>query len=291
MMKNTVHPAPASQVMGGPSVVGAPVTVELQASQIPDIHELKKLEKLYVQQKIDLLELFAAYDVSNQYQVYLSEQDKNSGSRWLYAKEKSSCFQRVCIPRLREFSMDVGIARQGGAGGGQSFEEQLGLTSSEFVYPMISLFRPCFFCLSEIQVKDGRNSGQHLGTVKESCTNLIYCWPLRLAISMEGKTEAQYTMKGPCTLLIHLIGQCPCRGPFNFDVTEDSTGRKVGTVANVPTGCCKMCFTNADDYEVIFEPDATAEERAVLLGSTFLLDARFFEAKNDNKKNNVSFIG
>lgn len=272
-------------VPGMPSVPvpGAPVVQELDPSQIPDIHSLKMCEKLFVQQKIDWLELFSNYDVSNQYQVFLSESDRQNGARWLFAKEQSSCFQRMCIPRLREFSMDVGVTRQGGA---NTFEEQLGLVSSDFVYPMIRLFRPCFFCLSEIQVSNGRNNGEHLGTVKEECTNLFGCLPLKLAITMQGKEEPQLTMTGPCTCLIHLIGQCPCRGPFNFDVTENATGRKVGTVANVPNGCCKMCFTNADDYEVIFEPDSTAEERAVIFGSTFLLDARYFEAKQDNNKNN-----
>jgi len=275
--------------MGLPGLPGAPVITMPRPEDIPQIEHLQQIQKLYVKQKIDWLELFVNYDVSNQYEVFLTAAHKDAGQRWLFAKEQSSSCQRMCIPRLREFDLDIGITRPGINAGAGGIEQSLGLVESSYVFPMVRVHRPCFCCLSQISVQDGR--GQNIGHAKEACTNMLECCPAKIHMWAPGKTpengdEPEYLVDGPLICWMDFIGKCPCRKPFSFDVTHLKTERKVGAVSNVPNGCCKMCFTNADDYEIDYAPDATPQERGVLLALTFMLDFKFFEAKQEKKHNN-----
>ena len=280
---------PAQVPMGLPALPGAPVLTMPRPEDIPQIEHLQQLKKLYVRQKIDWLELFTNYDVSNQYEIFLTPEHKAAGQRWLFAREESSSCQRMCIPRLREFKLDIGITKPGINSGGGGFEQSLGLVEASHVFPMVRVHRPCYCCLSEISVEDGR--GRNIGHAKEACANLLECCPAKVHMWGPGQTpengEAEYLVKGPCPCWMDFIGKCPCRGPLTFDVTNVKTNRKVGAVSNVPNGCCKMCFTNADDYEVDYENEATPQERGVLLALTFMLDFKFFEAKQEKRNNNV----
>jgi len=252
-------------------------------ADVPQVEHLLKLNNLWVKQRVDLLELFVNYDVSNQYDVYLSKESKEANSRWLYAKEESDCCQRICVPKCREFTMDVGIASNS-PGQAQTFEQQLGLVESKFVIPMIRIHRPCFLICQQYTVQDGR--GNNIGGGKDVCTNYIPCCPIKQNVWGPGRSiesdDPQYQLVGPTGCWVECISKCPCRSDLEF-VLKDKNERRVGMVANVPNGCLKMCFTNADDYRVDFDPSATAAERGMLLAITFLLDFRFFEAKQEKK--------
>lgn len=255
--------------MGIPDVPGAAQVIQgmrpppMAAENIPQIQHLSKLPVLFVRQRIDFMELFVDYDVSNQYDVYLSEESRKMNSRWLYAREESDCMQRVCFPRCREFSMDVGLTSAQNHGP-QSIEQQMGLVSSKFVYPMVRIHRPFSCCLQSFTVADGH--GREIASGEEECMNLIGLCPTTTHITGPGTsgTGMKYTMVGPSACMINCIGGCPCRGEFDFDM-KDTTGRWVGKVVNEPNGCLKMCFTNADDYRVEFDPSAVPAERGALL--------------------------
>jgi hypothetical protein len=70
-------------------------------------------------------------------------------------------------------------------------------------------------------------------------------------------------------------------------MVELASNRKVGVISNVPNGWCKMCFSNADDYEVTFEPGATPTERGMLLGMTIITDFKWFEAKQQQNQRGI----
>eukprot|EP01013_Petalomonas_cantuscygni_P030815 TRINITY_DN56885_c0_g1_i1.p1 TRINITY_DN56885_c0_g1~~TRINITY_DN56885_c0_g1_i1.p1 ORF type:complete len:312 (+),score=48.19 TRINITY_DN56885_c0_g1_i1:82-936(+) len=254
--------------------------------ELVTIEHLTQISQLYVQQRIDWLEMFADYDVSNTYEVFLSKEQQDGGQRWLLAKEESSCFQRICWRHGREFTLDVGLPGKKQPGQSKTFEEKMGLVPSSYVYPAVRVHRPCFCCLQQFAIQDGR--GNQIAHGKEKCLNLITCCPLKIDVWRgDDSGDADYVIEGPSTCWIGMCMTVPCRKPFDFDAVEVKTGRTVGQVSNVPNGCCKMCFTSADNYVVTFDASATPQERGWLMAQSFLLDFRYFEAKQQKQNHGM----
>lgn len=73
---------------------------------------------------------------------------------------------------------------------------------------------------------------------------------------------------------------CPLQGPCctadtNFRVVSDS--QEIGKVARVYSGCANECFTKANSFRVDFGPGLDWKSKALIFGSTFLIDMMFFE--------------
>ena len=49
-------------------------------------------------------------------------------------------------------------------------------------------------------------------------------------------------------------------------------------------GCLKAAFTDTDVFALVFPPNSSAEDRALLMAATLFVDFRFFE-KNPNNNN------
>eukprot|EP00667_Euglena_gracilis_P006976 EG_transcript_7037 len=266
------HQGPPQQMMGG----------------CPDVTAFLPLPGLFVRQRVDFAEVVADLvggavggvagdllqniEISNTYDIYLDKQAADAKQRFMFAKEDSDACMRYLCQQRRAFKMRVGAPVQGP---GHTLEERLGLVTSEQVRPAVELDRPCYCCLSDMQVSDGR--GRNIGQLEEECTNLLGCCPLRVSMATK---EGNFELKGPPPCWICCCMSIPCRDPFEFEMRHPQ-GSAVGTVLNVPNGCCKMCFTSADDYEIKFAPHATADQRAMLLAAMFALDYAYFESKNE----------
>merc|ERR1711974_17497 len=85
----------------------------------------------------------------------------------------------MCIAPCREFYMDVGLTSNASSPN-KTVEEQLGLVSSKYVYRMLRIHRPCFFCLPQFSIEDGR--GRRLGSGKEKCISLCGFCPVKYDI-------------------------------------------------------------------------------------------------------------
>jgi len=262
---------PPQQMMGGPV----------------DVHVLSSVPGLYVKQRVDHAEVIADllggvvggvggdlmsnFEVSNTYDIYTDRQAMEMKNRWLFAKEESDACSRYACQAHREFRMRIGAPVQGP---NLTIEEKLGLVTSDKVIPAVELERPCYCCLSEMHVRDGR--GRDIGHIEEECTNLVGCCPLKANIQ---SPQGDMRLTGPPPCWIACCMSCPCREPFEFRI-EGHSG-PVGEVLNVPNGCCKMCFTSADEYELKFAPASTPDQRALVLAAAFALDYAYFESKNE----------
>ena len=54
---------------------------------------------------------------------------------------------------------------------------------------------------------------------------------------------------------------------------------EAGKISKKWTGLGKEMFTDADNFNIIFPPDATVDKKSILLGALFLIDMLYFEQK------------
>ena len=66
------------------------------------------------------------------------------------------------------------------------------------------------------------------------------------------------------------------------DMLEQNTFGNI--IRRVPKNVEKSVFSDFDNFEINFPPEATAEEKLLLLGSTLLIDYRFFEHQSTYKR-------
>eukprot|EP01006_Ploeotia_vitrea_P023932 TRINITY_DN56614_c0_g1_i1.p1 TRINITY_DN56614_c0_g1~~TRINITY_DN56614_c0_g1_i1.p1 ORF type:complete len:265 (+),score=43.46 TRINITY_DN56614_c0_g1_i1:69-797(+) len=224
---------------------------------------LGQLTSMHVQQQIDWIEMFTGWEIKNKYNIYPNS-DKNAASKWWMAVEQSSCCQRQFCKSRREFTMDIGPVGQERGG----------------IDPVIKIHRPFTCCLTEMDVSAPQT--EKFAHVDEECKNIWGCTSTVWKIT-DGQGNLKYQLKGPSKCWIGWCMSCPCRDPYEWDVNEGETDKKVGSIKNVPNGWCRMCLTEADDYFIEFPQDAPPEMKAALLAQVFALDYSYFESKNEDK--------
>ena len=65
----------------------------------------------------------------------------------------------------------------------------------------------------------------------------------------------------------------------NFEIL-DRHDNSIGTFQKKKAGCIKSALTDADNFSMIFPPNSTPEERAVLTAAIILMDYSYFEEKH-----------
>ena len=53
----------------------------------------------------------------------------------------------------------------------------------------------------------------------------------------------------------------------------------------VSAGCFRACVSDADCFKVAFPPNASPEDKALILAATVFIDYRYFEKNNDSPVN------
>jgi hypothetical protein len=249
------HPSPAnpdhSIIVGAPQ---PPPPVPADANYTL----LENVPQIHIRQQVDWAELLIdGLEIANTYHMFLSAKDQEEDRKWMAATEHSKCCARTFWNPRHKLDIKVGFPN----GGPTILEGE----------------RPCICCLNRMTVKVP-GTGQVLGTFEQDCKDLWCCCGSTMHAKDAGGNH-MFDMEGPspCTLLWCM--SCPCRDPFEFK--QVANGKPTGaTVQNVPNGCAKMCFTDADDYILNFAEKSTAEAKAMLLMYTFLLDYQFFQAKH-----------
>lgn len=278
-----------SKIPGAAAVAAQMGPTNPTEADVPKLEHLKALKKIYVQQRMDLLEILTGFDVANTYDVYLDKNSKAAKARWLLAKEQSSCFQRLCCAPCREFDVFVGLP-YGNAQ--QNAIQELTEGTSRHVLPMMRIHRDFTFCCQEWDVYDHKNV--HIAHGKADLCNLCYYCPSRFTMTYGAGVpragEEFMRVKGPCMCWIECVRHFPCRDPFVFEAEAEGRG-SLGKVKNKANGWCKQCFLNTDDYTVRFEPAADEIDRGALVGLTFLLDFVHFGLKQGNKNTRMGGFG
>jgi hypothetical protein len=188
-------------------------------------------------------------------------------------KERSSCPARVCCCGMHDFQMDVTSLANG------QFQHthtivRPGCGSGKCCLCLPSCAGPC---TEEWQMyeKNAVGGSEPLFQAKETKCCLNPC-SLQLGIHAQNDPTPAYQVNGPC-----FFGGCKslfCDDKFPI---RDMEGKQLGELKkHAPRSCgdcLKEIFTDADDYAVQFQPEATEDARLGMLTATIMADIILFE--------------
>lgn len=244
---------------GYPPTDGQPVIAMQPMMQMPQsmhpnpnipsgLEYLTAVDKLFIKQKVELLEAFVGFETKNKYAVKAP-----TGQDVYFAVEDTGCCNRNCCGSSRAFDMQIVDMSQ---------------------RQVLHLYRPlrcdsccCPCCLQEIVVSTP--DGTVLGYVKQ---NWSICKP-----SFRIENEAQETVlmiQGPfCTCNM-------CGGSVDFQVLSRDGEVEVGKISKEWSGVTQELFTDADLFGISFPMDLDVRMKAVVMGACFLIDFMFFESED-----------
>jgi len=95
------------------------------------------------------------------------------------------------------------------------------------------------------------------------------------------KILAKYCQWGICC---PSFGKCSSTKFFIYDGQSSSSNRdeSVGSIIRVVPGMATGMFTDADSFDIEFPPNATPNEKLMILGATFMIDLIYFESHGDS---------
>jgi hypothetical protein len=262
-------------------VAAVPMQQVAQAAHGLDI--LAAVPAVFVKQKADIMEAISGYEKANKYKV--KEYDpvaKRKGRDLFKAKEKSGCCERQCYGTLRPFYMPFEMDDPGKA----------------LVMNLVRPLRCPIYCLCRpvVYVTDDQN--RVMGQVTNPfrlCDRTLQITnpspdaadlegnPLQMAPGIAADERIHYSIVGDCCQMGFFFPLCAERILFNIYEGDVSEGQPVGQIAREFPGCDKQMLTDADNFSVVFPPNATPAQKATILGAVILLDFTYFEKSGGNE--------
>lgn len=252
-------------------------TVNVVEALIPKTgYEKLMVPGIFVKQKMEWLEIFSGCETENKYKVYACDVAGNKEGQALFkCREKSSCFQRQCLPGdCRKFNLEVANDSEG------KFSKD-----GEIFLELIRPFKMTFLCFQrpfvEVNYKEGGKD--------EFIGRIVHNFDLfNMNMTLFDKTNRErYLIKGS-VFQIGLMNQrgCPCKGCQQaFCFIYDNCGEIVGIIEKRGKGF-KGMISDADNFSILFPIRSTLEERACILAATLFLDFRYFEDSENNRNAN-----
>jgi Scramblase len=190
--------------------------------------------------------------------------------------EESDCCCRLCCSPLHPFTMEV-----------KELNTDAEMLTVDRPYRCGAVCCKCC-CYQQMTVKSG---GLLLGTLKEECW---YCIPSFIASDSNGnpvyKIHQPTCLGGLCVNCCAEGNPCTRKGccKVSFRIfpasQQDTLGDApfAGQILKKPKSAMTEIFTEADAFEVDFPEGSAVAEKGLIIGSSLLLNAVFFEDKNGN---------
>lgn len=240
-----------------PPVPGLAVQWMTKPNAIPGCPEgleyLSQIDKIMVEQKVDLLEAFTGWHENNRYVL------RNIGGQQIYyAFEQTDCCMRYWCKQGRGFTIHIV----------DNFNQEVLRVSREF-----KCMTGCCWCAGccdccAYEVKVETPNGQVMGYVRQKGSSWAPVYHI-----LDANREPINIMKGPCCICDGPC--CPCDNKFNLFLMDGVTYK--GKVQKEYAGFVKEMFTLADNFSIDFSMDMKIEQKATLIGALFLIDFMFFE--------------
>jgi hypothetical protein len=217
----------------------------------PGLEHLVTLDKLFIKQKVELLEAFVGFETNNKYTI-----KNSSGQKCFYAVEDVDCCTRNCCGPSRPFEMKIFDPNQ--------------REIAHFSRPLRcdSCWCPCFLQKLEVCCPPGNV----VGYVEQEWS--IFSPKFRIT-NAAGETILR--IEGPfCTFTI-------C-GAVEFKVLSRDGAVEVGKISKEWGGFVREMFTDADKFGISFPVDLDVKMKMVMMGACFLIDFMFFEKKQNKER-------
>ncbi|XP_042313818.1 phospholipid scramblase 1-like isoform X3 [Sceloporus undulatus] len=192
--------------------------------------------------------VISGYETCNRYEV------KNSMGQMVYfAVEENDDYNLNCYGPLRSFTIKLFDC---------TMQPVMQLSRE---YQCAICCCPCVCCLQELEVQ--APLGTVIGYIKQKWHP---CLP-KFAIQNVARKDV-LKMAGPCV---------PCRyySDVHFEVKTQDEKSTIGRISKQWTGLAREVAIAATNFEIEFPLDLDVKMKALILGSSFLLDFMFFEQR------------
>ncbi|XP_066476824.1 phospholipid scramblase 2-like isoform X2 [Tiliqua scincoides] len=218
----------------------------------PGLEYLGQIDQLLIQQQIELMEMISGFESCNRYEV------KNSVGQMVYfAAEENDDFTLNCYGTLRPFTIKLF----------DSMNQVVMQLSRTFQCSICCC--PCICCLQELEVQ--APPGTIIGYVKQKWHP---CLP-KFAIRNDTREDI-LKIEGPCV-------PCLCFQDIHFEVKSLDGKSTIGGITKQWTGLAREAATDASNFGIQFPLDLDIKMKALLLGSSFLLDFMYFEGQQNRR--------
>jgi len=247
---------------------------------------LYQATSVFVKQEVNVLEMMTGCEQKNRYDIYVRTPNTGPmGMRIFRCKEESDfCMRQCCHGDARAFKLRINYIV-----GAQQFGDDF-----QTIAWMDRPFKCTCCCLDrpEMTVYWGEldNMTNCIGKIKEPCS---CCDPQMDICDYTSNVRYQVIADG-CQ-----CGIC-CRGTpcgkcsevmfpiFKSDCQNKEFANRTGTIQRKFAGCMKAAFTDADNFEVTFPFDASPEDKLLMIGTSLMIDFRFYnEDSGESNNSNV----
>lgn len=221
-----------------------------QGGQAAGLQYLAGVDRLFVKQKVQLLEAITNFETNNQYTCM-----NENGQVVFRAEEDTGCMARQCFGHHRGF--EIGIS---------DTSDTTILTLRRDLACTVAV---CICCLQDMTVYYGPEAKEEFGSIRQKAG----CFKPYLEVS-----RANSNSREPDLVITGPVFTCQClHDDIPFTVTRD--GKEVGKIQKKLSSSSKEFFTDADTFKITFEEDGglSPEEKALLLCATLLIDYMYFE--------------
>nr|XP_020670886.1 phospholipid scramblase 1-like isoform X1 [Pogona vitticeps] len=221
----------------------------------PGLEYLTQIDRIVVEQQMDLLEALSRFETLNRYEI------RNSlGQRIYFAQEENDEYSLQCHGSLRGFVIKLF----------DSTNQPVMQLSRECRCDICCC--PCICCLQELEVQ--APLGTVIGYVKQK-------WhPCLPKFDLQNETrESLLKMKGPCV-------PCQCYRDVHFEVKPLDETATIGIVTKQWTGMAREAIGSASLFGIQFPLDLDVKMKALVLGTCILLDFMFFDHRAPRRDNN-----
>ena len=232
--------------------------------------ELASCPSILIRQEPDFLESITGCETPNVYHVF---GNSHMGFKYLFkCIEKSECCERFfCPSKQRQFDMDI-----------------IHCTSLNQLYmgynvPFANMQKPCMctigcFCRPEVTITF-TGSNAIVGKVVHIYT---LCDPTFELYTKKGILK--YIVTASCCQCIFLFpGMIGKSYEGEFDIIDIISNQPVGKIIKEPASMSELVI-DADSYTINFPPNATANDKLLLMGLTIMMDYQYFETNANNEK-------
>jgi len=232
----------------------------MEASQIGNI--LKERNDLFIEQKMDMLEIACGFEAKNKYQIYASDKEGVKTDRLMFVKEDSGCVERILCGVNRSLTLNF---FEGDISNHKNVEKENAIMS------MKKNFSYGWFCRPKATAIV---NGKEIGQIKDPCK--LCCLGLNQKVYMGESNDPTFVISGSACQMGFV---CACCCDVSFDIIRCSTGKEVGRVIRPNLSLGNMCSQTNNLVIHFDDADFTVGEKSVLLAEAFLLDLQYFEHK------------
>ena len=270
---NVIQGQGVAMPVPSPQVVGPQMGVQYVYVQDP-MAELVNCTGVLIRQQPELFEAITGCETANRYHVF---GESPQGLKYLFkCLEKSGFCERSCCPsNIREFDMEIYHILNVG--------QQMTKIFANIYKPLKC---PCFCCnRPEIYLS--------LGTQKDlvgKIVNVFSCCDPEFEI-FEKNGNLRYSVHADCCQCGIMCSNNVC-GKFStatFEIFDNQTKTQCGSITKMSAQSFSEVVTDADSYKITFPPQASAQEKLLIIALGLMIDYQYFETDSSEGRSSGGY--